>query len=80
MTNEERISKVHERVNAIDKSLARIYGGVAVGAFVLLAVAGMVIYHVNYRFSNIERSLEKIEQKVTSWQPQPEIKITSVSP
>ena len=65
MTNEERMNEVHRRINSIDKSVARIYGGVAVGAFVLLAVAAMISHHVNYRFNNIEKSLEKIEKKVT---------------
>jgi hypothetical protein len=80
MTNEERLGKVHDRINAIDKSVARIYGGIAVSAFVLLAVAGMIVYHINFRFSNIEKTLDKIEKKVSNHQcPPKEIKITSIS-
>lgn len=80
MTNEERISEVHKRVNAIDKSVSKIYGGVAVGAFVILLIGGILTHHVNFRFSNIEKTLEKIEAKVTANSCLKENKITQALP
>ena len=77
MTNEERVAQVHERVNEISNKLYMIIGGAVVAG----AIGFIAWYHINFRFSNIEKSLEQIEKKVTTNQcRQPEIKITSVSP
>ena len=80
MTNEERMKEVHKRINTISESFSMIKGGAIVAGVVIAIATTVVTHHVNFRFSNIEKSLEKIEKKVTE-NGKPEcLKITSVLP
>lgn len=61
---EERTTKIHNRIDAVSTMVSRIIGGIIVVSFGLALFIYGVSYHINYRFSNIDKILEKIEQKM----------------
>lgn len=61
---EDRISKVHTRIGTIDRAVAKIMGGVIVVSALISLFVGFVSYHVDYRFTNLEDSLEEINNNI----------------
>jgi hypothetical protein len=61
---EERNTKIHERLDAVSDKTSKIIGGIIVISFGLALFITGVFYHINYRFSSVEKTLEKIENKI----------------
>ena len=57
---DKKLEKVYERMNKIDNNLAKIFGGIAVITFVSTFVIGLVGFHINQRFSGVEKTLDKM--------------------
>lgn len=70
VTEEEcdlKLEKVYKRINAIDRNLAKIFGGVAVVVFVSTFVVGLVSFHINQRFSGVEKTLDKMDTRLIDY-------------
>ena len=61
---EQRAIEIHTRINEVSAKVNKIIGGIIVAATVLGLIGTGIMYHVNFRFGNIEKSLEKIERKI----------------
>lgn len=63
---DDRIDKVYGKLEGLSGSVNKMLGGIAVASFILVVCVGGVFYHFNYRFSDIEQSLDHISEKVES--------------
>lgn len=60
---DDKMAKVYERMNALDLKVSGILGGVSVLVFLLTFIVGVVAFHINTRFSGVEKAIEKsVEQ------------------
>ena len=59
-----KIENVSRRVNTIDKSLAKVYGGIAVLAFVSTLFFSLVSFHINEKFSGIEGQIKTVDDRL----------------
>lgn len=64
---DSKISGVYEKMNAIDRKVATIMGGVAVLVFLSTFMVGMVSFHINTRFSGMEKTLEKVDTRLLDY-------------
>ena len=60
----DKIDKVYERMNKIDNNLAKIFGGIAVITFVSTFAIGAVSFHITQRFSGVEKTLDKMDNRL----------------
>ena len=62
-----KLEKVYNRMNKIDNNLAKIFGGIAVITFVSTMVVGLVGFHINQRFSGVEKTLDKMDTRLVDY-------------
>lgn len=60
---DEKLKDVYSRVNRVENNLSRIFGGIMVIAFVSTFVIGFVSFHINQRFSGVEKTLDKMDTR-----------------
>ena len=60
----ESIGKVYDRINGLDRGLARIFGGIAVVSFLAAFVVGIVAFSINQRFLGVEKSIDKMDTRL----------------
>ena len=61
---DERNANLHKRVNTLCDKVSRIIGGVIVISSISILVITGTMYHLNYRFNNIEKKNEKMELNI----------------
>jgi hypothetical protein len=61
---DERVNKLYDQLHSVDKAVAKILGGVAVASFVVTLFIVGLLYHFNYRFSAVEKSIEGIAKTI----------------
>ena len=64
---DKKFGEIYKRINGIDLNVARIFGGVAVVVFVSTFVVTLVAFHLNLRFSGIEKSIEKMDTRLVKY-------------
>ena len=64
MRNDKQIAEDHQRLNSLIVSFSQMRGGLGVVAFFFFFVAGGIFYHINYRFTAVEKTLHTIERHI----------------
>lgn len=62
-----KLEKVYARINTIDRNLAKVIGGIVVVAFVSTFFVGLVSFHINQRFSGVEKSIDKMDNRLVEY-------------
>lgn len=68
-TCDNKNTKVHERIDDLSDKVNKIIGGIIVISVMSAMIIGTVTYHINYRFSSVEKTLDKIEKKIEPKRP-----------
>lgn len=61
---DDRVNKIYERLEKVGTSVNKILGGIAVVAVVFALCIGGALYHFNYRFSTMEKSITGVAESV----------------
>lgn len=64
---DKKLEKVYERINHLDRNLARIFGGVAVVVFLSAFFVTGVSFFIDFRFSSVEKSIEKMDNRIIDY-------------
>lgn len=64
---DKKLEKVYKRMNAIENNVAKMFGGIAVVAFLSSFIVGFVSFHINQRFSGVEKAIEKMDNRIINY-------------
>ena len=62
-----KLEKVYHRINALDRNLSKIFGGVAVVVFLSAFFVGAVSFFIDFRFSSLEKSFDKMDNRLIEY-------------
>ena len=64
---DNNLKDIYERVNKTDAKVSMIMGGVGVLVFLSTFMVGIVSFHINNRFTGLEKAFEKQDQRLVQF-------------
>jgi len=64
---DKKLEKMYDRINNLDRSLAKIFGGVAVVVFLATFCIGGAAFFIDFRFASVEKAIEKMDNRVIKY-------------